>query len=199
MQDSKKVRDTSRNRLKDLKIRKSKPEDYPLMDGGGLRLILKASGSKAWVYRYRFNGMAKEAGLGLYPVVTIEQARRVRDRMEAQRKEGLDPLLIRQEEKQQQVQAQQMAKLEAKRQALTLAVACRRYHETKIEPTSKNSKHAAQWIGTLENHVFPHLGHKPVSELEKGEILEVVQAVVNKTPETGRRVIQRLSVVFDEL
>lgn len=199
MTDPSKPRNTSRNRLKDLQIRKAKNEDFPLLDGGGLRLVLKASGSKAWVYRYRFNGADREAGLGLYPAIGIEQARRMRDRMEAQKAEGLDPQHVRQQDRQQQAEMKQIASNEAKRKALTLAAACRQYHQHNIEPTAKNRKHAAQWLNTLENHVFPKLGTKPVTELAKGEILEVVQAVVNKTPETGRRVIQRLSVVFDDL
>lgn len=199
MATTKHERDTSRNRLKDLQIRKAKPEDFPLLDGGGLRLVLKASGSRAWIYRYRFNGVDREAGLGLYPVIGVEQARRMRDRMEAQKVEGLDPQQVRQAERQQQADLRQMVSDEAKRKALTLAVACRQYHQSNIEPTAKNRKHAAQWLNTLENHVFPKLGTKPVTELAKGEILEVVQAVVNKTPETGRRVMQRLSVVFDDL
>lgn len=199
MQDVKKSRNTSRNRLKDLQVKKAKSEDFPLIDGGGLRLVLKASGSRAWVYRYTFNGVSREASLGQYPVVSIDQARRMRDRMEVQRTEGLDPLQVKHEEQRERAQAQLLAKGEAKRQALTLAVACRQYHQNNIEPTAKNQKHAAQWLNTLENHVFPKLGTKPVSELAKGEILEVVQGVVNKTPETGRRVIQRLSVVFDDL
>lgn len=169
------------------------------MDGGGLRLVLKQSGSKAWVYRYRFNGIEREASLGIYPTVTVEQARRLRDRMEATKAEGFDPVLVRQQERQQQAEAIQTAKLESTRQAVTLAIACRSYHETKIEPTAKNPKHAAQWIQTLETHVFPDLGKRAVTGITKGEILDVVQAVLNKTPETGRRVLQRLSVVFDEL
>ncbi len=199
MANSKQVRDTSRNRLKDLQIRRAKPDDFPLIDGGGLRLVLKGSGSKAWVYRYRFNGKDREAGLGIYPVIGVEQARRMRDRMEVQRAEGFDPLQVRQQERLQQVEVQQLAKAEAVKQALTLAVACRQYHETKIVPTAKNRKHAAQWVSTLENHVLPKLGTKSVADITKGELLEVVQAVVNATPETGRRVIQRLMVVFDEL
>jgi len=199
MTNPKQTRNTSRNRLKDLQVRKAKQTDFPLMDGGGLRLVLKNSGSKAWVYRYTFNGSTREASLGQYPVVGIEQARRMRDRMEVQKAEGLDPLNVRQQERQQIVEVQQLAKAEAARQALTLAAACRQYHETKIEPTAKNQKHAAQWIGTLERHVFPKLGKLPVADVTKGELLEVVQAVVNQTPETGRRVIQRLRAVFDEL
>lgn len=199
MQDYKKARNTSSNRLKELQVKKAKAEDYPLLDGGGLRLVLKASGSRAWVYRYRFNGADREAGLGLYPVVSIEQARRMRDRMKAQKAEGFDPQMVRQQERQEQADRRQQAVVEAKRKALTLAVACRQYHQATIEPISKNLKHSAQWMNTLQNHVFPKLGSRPVEELTKGEILEVVQAVVNKTPETGRRVMQRLSVVFDDL
>lgn len=65
---------------------------------------------------------------------------------------GTDPIDARQAVKATRREAEAAKKSEAKRDALTLARACRAYHECVIEP-QRTTKHAAQWISSLEHHV----------------------------------------------
>lgn len=61
----------------------------------------------------------------------------------------------------------------------------------------RNPKHAAQWITTLETYAFPIMGKLPVDKIEPKEILAALSPIWIKTPETARRVKQRMKTVFD--
>lgn len=66
-----------------LAISKLKPKEklYFVADGGGLCLAISPTGGKSWHWRYRYNSKAQIIGLGKYPEVSLEQARRKRDDM----------------------------------------------------------------------------------------------------------------------
>jgi hypothetical protein len=61
----------------------------------------------------------------------------------------------------------------------------------------RNPKHAAQWINTLAQYVFPILGHRPVDQIESGDVLKALSPIWLSKPETARRVRQRIRAVFD--
>src|ERR1051326_469691 len=65
-------------------------------DGGGLRLILTEKGVKRWALRLTIRGRRVERGLGLWPTVSLEEARRKAEQFRRAAKEGRD---VRQEEK----------------------------------------------------------------------------------------------------
>jgi transposase-like protein len=44
-------------------------------DGGGLYLLVRPGGARCWRYNYRFNGKQKTLALGMYPAVSLEEAR----------------------------------------------------------------------------------------------------------------------------
>jgi hypothetical protein len=62
-------------------------------------------------------------------------------------------------------EAEQAKKAEKAREQWTLCRAARDYHERVIEPT-KTTKHSADWINSLENHLPAALWHKPIGEIE---------------------------------
>nr|WP_272693670.1 Arm DNA-binding domain-containing protein [Providencia sp. PROV039] len=67
--------------LSDMKIKTAKPLDkpYKLSDSGGLYLIVNRNGSKYWRMKYRFAGKEKIHSIGVYPKVTLAEARNQRD------------------------------------------------------------------------------------------------------------------------
>lgn len=67
--------------LNDMQIRRAKPEAkaYTLGDGQGLSLLIEPNGSKNWRFRYRFAGKPKMISLGVYPTITLADARSRRD------------------------------------------------------------------------------------------------------------------------
>src|SRR3984893_12699731 len=79
--------------LTDTAIRNAKPGEKPvrLFDGGGLYLEVSPTGGRWWRLKYRFDGKEKRLSLGVYPDVSLKEAR---DRRNASRKllaDGIDP------------------------------------------------------------------------------------------------------------
>lgn len=58
---------------------KPKEKAYKLADGAGLYLEVVPSGSRYWRMKYRFNGKEKRMAFGVYPAVSLAQARALRD------------------------------------------------------------------------------------------------------------------------
>jgi len=63
--------------LTDTSIKQAKPRDkaYKLFDGNGLYIEISPTGSKYWRLKYRFAGKEKRLALGVYPDVSLKQAR----------------------------------------------------------------------------------------------------------------------------
>ena len=61
-----------------VKQAKPKEKDYKLADGGGMYLLVTKKGGKYWRLKYRFAGKEKVLALGVYPTVTLEEAREAR-------------------------------------------------------------------------------------------------------------------------
>ena len=78
----------------------------------------------------------------------------------------------------------------------TFEEAARNVH-TNLSPSFKNTKHAKQWINTLETFVFPIFGSHRVDSIDTPDVLKVLDPIWLKTPETARRVRQRIRSVFD--
>jgi len=63
--------------LTDLALRGAKPtaKSYKLSDSGGLYLLITAKGQRYWRFDYRFMGKRKTLALGVYPSVSLADAR----------------------------------------------------------------------------------------------------------------------------
>ena len=79
--------------LTDAKIRAAKPDEkpYKLADSGNMFLLVHPNGSRYWRLRYRFLGKEKTLALGVYPEVSLSEAREKRDAARKQITEGIDP------------------------------------------------------------------------------------------------------------
>ena len=81
------------DKLTELGLRKAKPSSKPkkLSDGGGLFLLLHPSGSKYWRMKYRFIGKEKLLAFGVWPEVSLTEARKKRNKAKQLLKSGKDP------------------------------------------------------------------------------------------------------------
>ncbi len=97
--------------LTDAAIRKAKPAATPqkLSDGAGMYLLLKPDGGRYWRMDYRHGGKRKTLALGVYPTVTLADARQRREDARRLLAHGTDPGLVRKEAKLAQVSAAQVA------------------------------------------------------------------------------------------
>ena len=86
----------------DLQIRKLKPTERPFKRslGKGLHIVVNPNGSKYWRYSYRVNKLKqKTLALGVYPEVTLLQAKEKHEKARKLRESGIDPSLERKLEK----------------------------------------------------------------------------------------------------
>ena len=81
------------DKLTELGLRKAKPSSKPkkLSDGGGLFLLLHPSGSKYWRMKYRIIGKEKLLAIGVWPEVSLIEARKKRNEAKQLLKSGKDP------------------------------------------------------------------------------------------------------------
>ena len=156
----------------------------------GLRLHPgKEKGHGKWLLRFVSPEANKrrDMGLGVYPEVSITEARKAAASARDLIRDGVDPIDARKTN----AQARQRDA-----QALTFEKAAREVHED-LKPGWQNSKHAAQWITTLETYVFPHIGNRKVENLKARDFAEALRPIWLKKPETASRVKQRCSAVMD--
>jgi integrase len=183
-------------------------------DGGGLLLRVRGE-SASWVLRYTApTGRRREMGLGVArrnnaaaTGDSLTTARRLAHEARDLLQRGGDPIDERDGRRETARQAEQAQKVAKARQQMTLARAARDYHERVIEPT-RTTKHSAQWIASLENHMPAHLWRAPVDSIEPPALLAALQAIKpherarnftgDKLPETLQRIRQRLDAVFED-
>jgi hypothetical protein len=83
--------------LTDLKVRAAKPKalPYKLSDGGGMYLLVTPAGARYWRLDYRFVGKRRTLALGVYPAVTLSNARAHREEAKTLLARDIDPGTIR--------------------------------------------------------------------------------------------------------
>ncbi|MBI3438923.1 MAG: integrase arm-type DNA-binding domain-containing protein [Proteobacteria bacterium] len=173
--------------LREIQLRTAKPRErpYKLYDSGGLFLQVTPSGGKLWRLRFVREGREKCLALGAYPEVGLAQARRSRDRAHEQLDEGIDPTVERRRQKLVATEAQ----------ALTFKVAAKAWHDNRLHEWTP--AYATQIWKRLEDDIFPHIGERPIEEIEPKEMLAVLKKVEARgVLETTRRLKQYSSAIF---
>nr|WP_310615880.1 tyrosine-type recombinase/integrase [Pantoea cypripedii] len=146
-------------------IETAKPKDkaYKLADGGGLYLEIFPSGGKSWRLKYRFAGKEKRVVFGLYPAVSLAQARGKREDAKRILAAGGDPGALKQEAKQAKILAVNN----------NFEAMAREWHEYKSVGWSKG--YAKDILEYLRKDIFPHVGKMPVTEIKPTRMLEVLR------------------------
>ena len=93
--------------LTDPKIRQAKPKDkdYKLSDAKGMFLLVTKKGAKYWRLKYRIGGKEKLLSIGVYPDVSLKQARKACDNAKELLDQGVDPSQAKKVKKAEQAQA----------------------------------------------------------------------------------------------
>jgi integrase len=174
-------------KLTDAAVRKAKPEAKPYRktDGGGMYLEVHPTGNRYWRLAYRFAGKQKTLALGVYPDVSLADARTSRDAARKLLASEIDPSAYKQAKKKQ-------AEVAAANSFEHLA---REYHA--LQKPMWSSHHATDWINTLEKIVFPRFGHRPLADIETPDVLDILRELEARgTFEIRARVLQRIRAVF---
>ena len=156
-----------------------------LFDGGGLYLEVAPHGGKWWRLKYRFEGKEKRLSLGVYPDVTLKDARARRDEARKLLVNGVDPSEQRKAEK----------AIKADEAANSFEAIAREWF-AKHSPRW-SSGHAGRVIGRLEKDIFPWIGRRPITRITAPQLLETVRRIEQRGAlETAYRVLSYCSQVF---
>ncbi len=154
--------------LTDIKAKNAKPleKEYKLTDGFGMFLRVTPKGSKYWQMAYRFEGKQKLFSIGVYPAVSLSDARQRRDEARRLLAQGIDPNAKKQAE---------VKELKAKRDnTRTFRTVAKAWFSTKTKWSDDYGD--AVWK-RLETYAFPVIGDKDVAELDTGDLLVPVKKV----------------------
>ena len=153
-------------------------------DGGGMYLLVKAGG-KYWRQDYTYIGKRKTLALGVYPAVTLAQARKRRDKARELLADGIDPGIAKREEKQAKAAAAGNT-FEAVAEQWLKATAAKRAAITQDKVTT--------W---LRKDVFPHIGKMPITAIGPRDVLAVVRKMEARgVIDSAKRVAQICGQVF---
>lgn len=184
--------------LTNVKIRNAKPtdKDLRLNDGSGLYMLAKKNGAKWWRFDYTYNKKRKTLSLGVYPDVTLANAR---DRAVEARNNvanGINPSDLRKDAKKlQKFEVANSKRLEAGLPVIDSFEYIAREWGGKKVPTWGEKNNRSKCM--LERNIFPWLGSKPMVEILPRDILECLRRVEDQgTIETAHRTLQICGQVF---
>ena len=162
---------------------KPRPKPYSLSDGGGMYLLVNATG-KYWRYDYRFAGKRKTLALGVYPATSLKQAREKHQRARENLANGIDP------------SAHKKATSAATHAALAnsfelLAIEWSKTRSKKSESTEKRQN------ALIEKDLLPHLGNRPIADIKAPELLKTLRKIESRGAiETAHRAKRLAGQIF---
>lgn len=156
-------------------------------DGGGLTLVVKDNGTRMWWFRYRHGGKEKTLSVGVYPVVTLKDAR---DRAHEAKKllvNGADPVAVRRE-------------AEAAIKAIAAPFeAFEKVMDELLEAKAKRAgeNHIRDYRRSMELHVLPKFGKRDIKGITALEVIELGKKTEDAGKYLAHRIIQRIGEVMD--
>ncbi|GHT02919.1 integrase [Synergistales bacterium] len=159
--------------LTDTAIKKFQPKKsrYMVADHDGLYISIQTNGKKFWRFRYTEHGKRSYLSLGEYPLVSLAVARVERDKLRLTQSEGKS--------------------VKVKPAGESLEAVAREWHKKNCEP--KSEKYSKKIMAIFENHIFKHIGFRPIDELTAPEILAPLRRIEsqgkNETAQTAREVL----------
>ncbi len=150
--------------VKEISTAQILPKPYKLSDGRGLYILVHPNGSKYWRYDYKFKDKRKTLALGVYPTISLLDARRKHFEAQSTLLEGIDPKLIKE-------------KAESLQQRLFYDTAKEWHSKWCI---GKNEKYQVQTWDRLGDNVFPAIGNIPIAELKPSHFKSVINNLVDR-------------------
>ena len=164
------------------------PGRYHVGGVQGLQLRITNAGTKLWIYRAMVNGKRRDIGLGYYNDLTLSRARD--EALEKRRaiRLGLDLGLP------------EIGSRPAKESAKPTVVHTFKHAADSFVQLKRagwrNTKHADQWVRTLETYAHPFLGSMDVRHIELQHVLSVLKPIWETKTETAVRLRGRIEAVL---
>ncbi|ENM0555767.1 integrase arm-type DNA-binding domain-containing protein [Salmonella enterica] len=167
-------------------IETAKPKDkaYKLSDGGGLYLEISPRGSKYWRMKYRRPADKRENRLafGIYPIVTLAEARTKRDEAKKLLAQGIDP-----RDEQKSRQSEDCG-------AFLFETIARQWHASNL---TWGDDHRQRVLDSLEKYIFPAIGEMDARKLRTSQLLAPIKAVdASGKHDVAQRLQQRVTAIM---
>jgi hypothetical protein len=165
--------------LSELQVRRAvaREKPYKLTDGAGMYLLVNAVG-RYWRLDYRFEGKRKTMSLGVYPAVSLVEARARRDDARKTLGDGRDPC----------------AEASVKKVGSTLRVIAEEWFERRSPGWAPS--HASKVRIRLDNDLLPWLGDKEISQVTAPQMLTALRRVEARgAVDTAHRCLQYLQAI----
>ncbi len=173
--------------LTDTTVRTAKAKDkqYKLSDSAGLYLLVQPNGKKYWRLKYYFAGKEKLLSIGVYPVVSLSEAREKSLLAKKQLTNNIDPSEHKKEQKlKNSVNAENSFK----------NIAIEWHNNQKHRWTVR---HAIYVFRRIEADVFPTLASRPINEIKAPELLAVLRLIETRGAiDIAHRVLQTCGQIF---
>lgn len=173
--------------LTDIKCKSLEIKDkaYKVSDEKGLRLLVHKNGSKYWQMKYRYGGKEKLLSFGVYPEISLKEAREKRDKARKQITEGLDP--------------SQEKKLDKLKQSInsenTFENIAKEWHNKQIQKWTE--RHAHYVLKRLEADIFKEIGSRPINQITAPELLQTIQKIEKRGAiDIAHRALQTCGQIF---
>jgi integrase len=173
--------------LSNVKVRNAKPrhKPYKIADGEGLFLLITPTGSKYWRLRYFFGDKEKLLALGVYPDISLADARERRAQARKVLAAGNDPGETKKAAK----------RLATIKNANSFELVAREWLEKRKHEWASITTETK--LDRLQRHILPKLGPRPIADITPPEVLAMLRIVEDRgTLETARRVMQICGQIF---
>ena len=173
-------------RLTNVVVLNAKPQDkpYKLIDGRGLYVLVNKAG-KYFRWDYRFAGKRKTLALGVYPEISLKEAREKHEDLRRLLARDIDPMEMKKQKK---------AEVQAEVENSFEFVAREWFAKNKSVWTAR---HSDTIISRLQNNIFPWLGAAEISAISAPMLLEALRRIEERGAlETAHRVKQICGQVF---
>ena len=164
---------------------KATHKNYKMIDGRGLYLLVRTSGSRIWKYDYRINLRRGTFTIGRYPEVSLSEAREAHINARRLVSKGINPT----SEKHSQ-------KLQLERDQLRFSDYAKEWvAKQNLAPSTEKDL-----VQRLEKNLYPYLDKQRVEEFTTRSLLEVLMRISDRgARETAVRMAGVLRRVFNEL
>ncbi|MDH5368566.1 MAG: tyrosine-type recombinase/integrase [Gammaproteobacteria bacterium] len=171
-------------KLSALAVKQAKPKDkpYKLSDGKGLNLEVRPNGSKYWRLSYRYQQKQKTLALGVFPVVSLADARELTLQAKKLLQKNLDPSVHKRRQK-----------IETSEH--TFKLIAEQWHKKESGRWSKD--HSDNVWRSLKVDAFPHIGDMPIKDIRTPDVLSIIRHIESRGAlDVASRVKQRTRSVL---
>jgi len=182
------------NLLTELSIKQAKPNEkqYKLTDGEGMYLRVYPNGSKYWQLQYWFDEKQKILSLGVWPDVSLKEAREERFEAKKKIKVGIDP----NDKRKESLEAQKIYfEKEKERETTTFRIIAEEWLSR--QSVLWTERHSRGVQNSLKIHVLPDLGEIPIADISIQDVIATLRKIeADGKYETCYRLRQKIEAIF---